>query len=66
MPLPEFVFEGEPTYDVNGYYTGPLPTPSAIPTQSRLLAPKLPDAWPARMCEWLAQRAGYVRSTCCD
>ena len=66
MPLPEFVFKGEPTYDINGYYTGPLPTPSAIPTQSRLLAPKLPDAWPARMCEWLAQRAGYVRSTCCD
>ena len=57
MPMPEFVFEGEPTYDVNGYYTGPLPAPSAIPTQSRLLAPKLPDAWPARMCEWLAQLA---------
>eukprot|EP00439_Symbiodinium_sp_Y106_P011908 s5626_g1.t2 len=55
--MPEFVFEGEPTYDVNGYYTGPLPAPSAIPTQSRLLAPKLPDAWPARMCEWLAQLA---------
>ena len=26
MPLPEFVFEGEPTYDVNGYYTGPFRT----------------------------------------
>ena len=23
MPLPEFVFKGEPTYDVNGYYTEP-------------------------------------------
>ena len=47
--VPDFVFEGLPVFDDQGYYTGPLPK-----TGYHLNAT---DQWPAKIAEWLARLA---------
>ena len=56
-------YEGEPTYDDQGYYTGPIPKLSAAELGLKTLAKQSTDesfrtsgtaAWPGGLCEWTA------------
>ena len=59
LAFPDFVHEGLPTFDKQGYYTGPLPPLSTSPTKTRprMVASAATAQWPSKMAEWLAQLA---------
>ena len=59
LSMPDFVFEGLPVFDDQGYYTGPLPklATTSPATTRHMVASKATDPWPAKMSEWLAQLA---------
>ena len=59
MSLPSFMHEQLPSFDADGYYTGPLPRrPDAQPMRSgpgKAFITTGTAAWPSNMCRWVAE-----------
>ena len=59
VQLPSFYFLGPPTFDKDGFYTGPLPVAKGMGSiRSRQTSGSFKtsgtECWPARMCQWIA------------
>ena len=56
--LPEYFLEGQPTFDDQGFYTGPLVQRSAkrqlVGTLGDRFATTGSEQWPSNMCRWIA------------
>ena len=56
--LPEYFLEGQPTFDDQGFYTGPLVQRSAkrqlVGTRGDRFATTGSEQWPSNMCRWIA------------
>ena len=59
LDLPDFVYEGLPSYDDQGYYKGPLPSAQGFGKMFQRQAKGAfktagSDQWPVAMCQWLS------------
>ena len=59
LDMPDFVYEGLPSYDDQGYYKGPLPSAQGFGQMFQRQAKGAfkttgPEQWPVAMCQWLS------------
>ena len=66
LPMPDCVYEGLPSYDSKGCYTGPLPSAKGHGAMFQRQAKGAfktsgSEQWPAKLCQWLS---AMLVSTC--
>ena len=59
LDMPDFVYEGPPSYDDQGYYKGPLPSAQGFAKMFQRQAKGAfkttgSEQWPVAMCQWLS------------
>ena len=59
LDMPDFVYEGLPSYDDQGYYKGPLPSAQGFGQMFQRQAKGAfkttgSEQWPVAMCQWLS------------
>ena len=59
LDMPDFVYEGLPSYDDQGYYKGPLPSAQGFGKTFQRQAKGAfktagSEQWPVAMCQWLS------------
>ena len=59
LDMPDFVYEGLPSYDDQGYYKGPLPSAQGFAKMFQRQAKGAfkttgSEQWPVAMCQWLS------------
>ena len=53
LDMPDFVYEGLPSYDDQGYYKGPLPSAQGFGKMGAFKTAGS-EQWPVAMCQWLS------------